>query len=224
MSRNHIEKIVYPKCNTESDFVLWDSINTMLDPEMKAKVRTGEAFRWECPKCGYRSNADYATLYHQMEDHVMIYYVPGDKTEAIGFMKGIFRNSDGEAIEPGIDLKLDNDYCNRIVGTQNELREKLVILDEGLDDHVIELMKLIMKVHLQNNDQDLKIEEFLFDIDQEGTRFFAINLGNGEWGHTDFVQDMYDSIAEDMKDIIENDDEVVVDFNWALAAIQKGKR
>ena len=124
----------------------------------------------------------------------------------------------------GIDLKLDNDYRNRIVGTRNELREKLVILDEGLDDHVIELMKLIMKVHLQSNDQNLKIEEFLFDIDQEGTRFFAINLGNGEWGHTDFVQDMYDSIAEDMKDIIENDDEVVVDFNWALAAIQKDKR
>lgn len=38
MSKNHIEKIVCPKCNTESDFVLWDSINTMLDPEMKAIV------------------------------------------------------------------------------------------------------------------------------------------------------------------------------------------
>ena len=48
MSKHHVEKITCPHCHKESDFILWDSINTSLDPEMKAKVRSGEAFKWVC--------------------------------------------------------------------------------------------------------------------------------------------------------------------------------
>lgn len=51
MSRHSMEKITCPKCGCESDFMIWSSINTVLDPEMFAKVRTGEAFAFTCPEC-----------------------------------------------------------------------------------------------------------------------------------------------------------------------------
>lgn len=73
MSKHHIEHITCPKCGNPSDFLLWESVNTVLDPDMKARVRSGDAFQFTCLHCGHRANVDYAMLYHQMEDHVMVY-------------------------------------------------------------------------------------------------------------------------------------------------------
>ena len=219
MSKHHIEKITCPKCEAESDFVIWDSINTMLNPEMKDKILNGEAFKWECPHCGHKMKVLHHILYHQMEDDIMIYYVPGDKTEAIELMKGIFRDVDGGILALEEELKPFANYRNRVVGTPNELIEKIQIFDEGLDDRVIELMKLNIVGTLQENDSNLSIKEFLFMANKDGKRGFAVNLGDRKWGEICFEQNMYDSIAKNMKDINENDDEVVINFKWALSAM-----
>ena len=87
MSKHHYETITCPECGKESQFLVWESINTVIDPDMKTKVRSGEAFRWHCPSCDAESDVEYACLYHQMEDHVMIYFVPGDATKAVEFMQ-----------------------------------------------------------------------------------------------------------------------------------------
>ena len=69
-----VEKITCPKCGKESDFMIWGSINTVLDSEMYEKVRTGETFDFHCPDFGYVAEVDYGCLYHQMNDEMMIYY------------------------------------------------------------------------------------------------------------------------------------------------------
>ena len=97
--------------------------------------------------------------------------------------------------------------------------EKIQIFDEGLDDRVIELMKLNIVGTLQENDSNLSIKEFLFMANKDGKRGFAVNLGDRKWGEICFEQNMYDSIAKNMKDINENDDEVVINFKWALSAM-----
>ncbi len=220
MSKHHIEKITCPNCKAESDVVLWDSINTKLDPDMKEKVLTGEIFAWECPNCKQQLNVDYATLYHQMEDNIMIYYVPGDATKAVEIMKTIPVLTD-EKENKDSDFKLPRKYKRRVVTTQNELREKVMILNEGLDDHVIEMMKLFMMVQFKNKDPEMKIEEFLFYVDKDGKRTFDVHLENEKWGRTSFEQDIYDRIAEKSGDEFKNDDELVVDLNWALRFIRK---
>lgn len=222
MSKHHVEKIICPHCHTESDFILWDSINTSLDPEMKAKVRSGEAFKWVCISCGYEANVEYATLYHQMEDLVMIYYVPGegDKTETIELMKGKHKNADGEFVE--MDMKIDEGYYKRVVDTRNQFREKLVLLDEALDDRIIELMKLFMIAQIKDNDDDLEIEEMLFDRLEDGTRCFDIHLKDGRWAHTDFSQNLYEHLEQKFEKILEEEkDEVVINLEWALSLMER---
>ena len=81
MSRHHIEKVTCPSCHHEEDFELWDSINTALDPEMKEKVLNQSIFLYTCPSCGETFRLNYSTLYHQMEDLVMIYLVPESEVE-----------------------------------------------------------------------------------------------------------------------------------------------
>ena len=76
MSKHHIEKVTCPSCHHEGDFEVWDSINTVLDPAMKEKVLNQSIFLYTCPNCGETFRLNYSTLYHQMEDLVMIYLVP----------------------------------------------------------------------------------------------------------------------------------------------------
>ena len=38
MSKHHMEKLTCPSCHHDGDFEVWDSINTVLDPEMKEKI------------------------------------------------------------------------------------------------------------------------------------------------------------------------------------------
>lgn len=217
MSKYHIEKIKCPKCGKEKEACLWDSINTVINPEMKEKVRTGEVFEWSCPDCGYQANLNYAMLYHQMEDQVLIYYVPGNQIEAAEMMKDFFRNDENGQVDS--DLSFDKGYRKRVVGTMNQFREKLMILDEGLDDRIIELMKLFMMIQLQEKDPNLDVKEFLFEKMKDGTRCFAVSLGDGKWGHMDYIQRIYEYLLEDFKDILHNESgEVVIDFSWALEA------
>lgn len=224
MSRHYVEKIICPSCKTESDFLLWDSINTCLDPEMKEKVRNGEVFKWKCPTCGNEAMVEYATLYHQMEDRVMIYYVPGegDKTETIELMKGRRKNKDGEYVE--MDMKFDEGYIKRVVDTKNQFREKLSILDAGLDDRIIELMKIFMLAQLEDKNKELGIEEVLFDKLEDGTKTFAVRLDDGRWAQIKYSQDMYDYFAKNVQEILEEEsDAVVVDGVWALEVIKRQK-
>ena len=79
MSRSRLISITCPECQKESDFRIWESINTMLNPEMKSAVRDRSAFLFTCPECGAKKYVDYGFLYHQMEDHIMIHYVNSDE-------------------------------------------------------------------------------------------------------------------------------------------------
>ena len=44
MSKHHMEKLTCPSCHHDGDFEVWDSINTVLDPEMKEKVLNQSIF------------------------------------------------------------------------------------------------------------------------------------------------------------------------------------
>ena len=110
MSRHHIEKVTCPSCHHEGDFELWDSINTALDPEMKEKVLNKSIFLYTCPSCGETFRLNYSTLYHQMEDLIMIYLVSESEVEKTYEM---FYGEKFESVKAFIDeLKRYIDYYN----------------------------------------------------------------------------------------------------------------
>ena len=49
MSMERTISITCPGCGHSSDFVIWQSINTVMNPDMKQAVRDGSAFAFTCP-------------------------------------------------------------------------------------------------------------------------------------------------------------------------------
>ena len=139
MSKRCEVTITCPKCNEEHPFVMWQSINTQLDPEMRAAVKDRSAFQFICPTCGEKTYVDYGFLYHQMEDGIMIHYASSDEDAEEIYKMVTNKEQDGLFHD-----MLDADYLIRIVRSQNELREKISIFDEGLDDRIIEIIKLFL--------------------------------------------------------------------------------
>ncbi|MGI6766792.1 MAG: CpXC domain-containing protein [Lentihominibacter sp.] len=217
MSMAYTEIITCPKCGKESEITLWKSINVSLDREMFDTVRNGEAFMFTCPHCGERTRMDYGFLYHQMEDMIMIYYTHEDEVEtAYEIFCG--NNSTSKMMEKMFDKKAGEKYLYRIVTSQNRLREKLVIFDEGLDDRIVEMMKLIYLGKIAEDNPDLKISELLLYKPGDNEMIFEALFESGDIGHIDFDMEMYDALADfylPKWPEIRNDD-IVIDFNWAI--------
>ena len=51
-----------PKCGKEHPFNMWKTLNTGINPEMRAAVKDKSAFLFECPDCGNKSYVDYGFL------------------------------------------------------------------------------------------------------------------------------------------------------------------
>lgn len=217
MSMEHNETIRCPECGKEGQFTIWQSINTDINPEMKSTVRDMSAFTFTCPHCGTTANVDYPVLYHQMEDRMMIYYVNRDED-----IESVYKMLKGEDPADELQLLAREGYLNRIVLTRNQLREKLLIFDAGLDDRIIEIMKLFMMASIQKQQQDIEIMELLYDSDEKGASF-AVLTEDGNVGSVDFDMGIYDSVKEDIAkawpDI--RDDEIIINTAWAYEKLVK---
>lgn len=214
MSRHSVEKITCPKCGKESDFMIWSSINTVLDPEMHGKVRTGEAFAFRCSHCGHVAGVDYGCLYHQMNDEMMIYYVPNP--DAVEETYNMFRG-DNKVLE--MLGEAQKNYLYRIVQSKNEFREKLYIFDAGLDDRAIEIIKVFYAQKIHEDNPDIGFDEIRFESgedDEIGLVFLEEGkpVASCEIGREFYNIVMKEYISE-LPDI--RVDEIIIDWDWAMS-------
>lgn len=212
MSIMNSTTVTCPQCGEESGFTVWESINTVINPEMKEKVRTGEAFLWTCPKCGLKSFIDYPTLYHQQEDNFMVQLC--DESDAKGFAEH-FK-------EMQKTLPEDNPIIFRVVTDRYRFREKLVLKDNGLSDKAVEIMKIFsLKAIKESNPElaEIGIEEVMIDLSPEGELVTGLHLSDGRWGYLPFSYDLYKHIEDQFLDEIACDDSQIIDAEWAQKII-----
>ena len=93
---------------------------------MKKKVLTGEIFKFKCNKCGCEARINYSSLYHQMEDRIMIYYVQDEED-----YESACNMFSGEDMPEIFEDLMAEKYLYRIVTSPGELREKIIIFDNG---------------------------------------------------------------------------------------------
>lgn len=215
MSSRMQEEITCPVCKKTSQYTMWRSINTKLNPEVKPAVRDGSAFMFTCPHCGERTHVEYGFLYHQMEDQIMIWVSTTEESveEALSIL-----SPDGRLADFQKDFKIETHYLNRIVSSQNQLREKIAIFDGGLDDRIIELYKFFLLLRFQESNPDVHVTDLLYYADDSGEQHFELLAEDHCEGYSKFSREFYDNLCgtflKRLKDI--RDDEPVIDQAWAI--------
>ena len=211
MSMESKETYTCPECGHEQECTVWHSLNGDMNPEAKQQLLDGTLFLSECSNCGRKSNLDYGILYHDMTNQAMVYYVD---EESVNKTLEIMKNSGKQF---GLDM---SGYRNRIVTDQNSLREKAIIFDHGLDDRVVEIIKLIYYINAEDRFSDAKINAVYFLV-ADG-KYILEFLGEKPLS-AEVPAEMYDNIKHDFAERLERvgNENAFVDLNWA-SEILKG--
>lgn len=139
MSQFCEEKITCPKCHAEGRFGFWASVNIDLDPELRKKIFNEEIFTWTCPKCGAKVFVPFGTLYHDMSHKFMIFFSHSEED--------IENKYEPVEIPPAIGL--DEQYIFRSVYGLLNFKEKILILENGLNDIAVEKMKYALSHYVE---------------------------------------------------------------------------
>lgn len=211
MSQSAMQEITCPKCGKKTSFLVWDSINTMKDPEMKEKVRNDEAFRFHCTECGASALLNYNFLYHQQEDKVLI-YVSADGEDASEMAQILDQR--GNAFDG---------YRKRIVRSYNAFKEKLLILDAGFDDRIVEIIKSSVWDNVEAHYKDKKIDEIYFATNDDGVHGFLFRSAGEMVASMEFDESLYkaiyDSAYERLDAATRND--LYIDRDWAKDVVER---
>ena len=151
MSRPIQETVACPECSAQSAFTIWTSLNVTVDPEQKQALIMGDLFRFTCPTCAATTQFVYPLLYHDAEKRVMIWFVPPDKS-------GRGEPPPDPGVGAGGARAALEGYTLRAVRSVNELLEKVLTFDAGLDDLAIEMVKLAIATQIPEHEQSDETE------------------------------------------------------------------
>ncbi len=215
MSSWNEETVTCPECGSEYSFRIWRSINTSLNPEAKSAVRDMSLFTFVCPTCGKKTIVTYDILYHQMEDRMMIQVAHTDDAaeNVLSWFSETGTNDPHELVK---EFR-QNDYLLRIVRSVGGLLEKLQIFDAGLDDRIVEILKVYVLVMYWKDAPDENVDLF-FSAEADGKWFIHILKDGTEVGHTPVTDELYHNVRNDYALRLPRirEDDPVIDREWAF--------
>lgn len=221
MSLTKKEKIKCPKCGHEAKFTVWQSINTATDKDMKEAVGNGSAFVFDCPECGSKTAINYSFLFHQPENKFMVYCAV--KNEDAEKMYKLFTENPSELTKDETLQISESEYVYRIVRSADALREKVNILENGLDDRIIEIIKGVYVSRITNGKNKIgKIRNIMFSTDNIGRYILQVLTENSsEPVYYEVSKDTYEKVYDAYKDKIPPmKNEYIVDLNRAAEILQ----
>lgn len=123
-------KVTCPKCGFGALAETRPVIHAGREPSLRQRVLDSSLFAWRCPTCGHPSTLLERCLYHDEQRGFMIYLLPGFAGRELG-------DAAVEAEFPELSA-----VKKRAVPEVNQLKEKILIFESGVDDLAVELAKL----------------------------------------------------------------------------------
>lgn len=168
-----------PICKHDHEALTPRIVNVCKDDELKRKFEKGEQFHYQCPDCGYNMILEYSFMYEDPDIREYI-YLSQERPSDDGYdTDQIAKNAASMAEGKTEDALL------RIVYSEKDLREKIKIFENGLDDRVVEFCKgtalsqfpstdeyFVTDIHYDN----IAGQELLKLICSDGTEQYVLNF------------------------------------------------
>lgn len=202
-------------CHSTNEFDVTEYVNAQRNPQLKEKLIEGKLFLQRCPKCGSENIVVSSMLYEDDDLHYLVEMVPAGDTKTGKHLERKYLSQDAQ----------DNAgrYQKRVVHEPNDLLEKIAVFEEGLDDRVIEIMKLSAAAAILNR-QKIDVSGMYFSPSENG-REFDVLVKNEFYGTIPFQQKLYDQIRDSYLPLLNSHEASasLVDMDWALEVIRSKK-
>ena len=182
------KKISCPKCTALNNYDWLGSLNFDRNPDLIQKVLDNTLYSISCTSCQheYRIEPDFSCFYltkkHWLVVHPIVLISRWPELEKLG--QSTFDLAFGEKA-PSSAKELGKDVRPRIVFGWPALREKILIINFGLDDVQVELAKMII---IKNEGPSAISNEYrLVEVDEENLIFDSIHLKTRKFGLEQFA-------------------------------------
>lgn len=217
MSINSNETIKCPQCHQLSDINIWHSITVSDSEDLKKDLLAGKINMFCCPSCSLKALVPTPLLYHDEEKSLMISFSPCSDEETKNKLFNEIKSTSAQSGE------LDNlsNYNLRFVYEYNSLLEKILIFDNGLNDKVIEVLKVLILMQKPENMDNMTA---VFGKLENDTLEFLINDKTDNTCYTSKIpMESYKTVKEQLnqsgvKDI--SFDWEIVDFNYGVSLLR----
>ena len=149
MTQQDITTIECPNCGEQFDTVYWKSLNADIDSDAKESLLAGNFFSSTCSKCQSEHLLVYSMLYHDMTNKAMIQFVADEN-----HIKNFINPTDDILLQMQTSM-IQEGYKIRVVKNHNDLVEKAIIFNCGLDDRVVEYLKLLYQTTISQKNPNL---------------------------------------------------------------------
>ncbi len=140
MSLNTKQNVKCPKCGQMSEITVWNSITVEDSADLKTDLLSGRVNMFHCPSCSHTALMPTPVLYHDAGKRLMISFTPCN--DAV-LSEQLYENVSETSRESG-ELEKLSGYNLRFITDYNELLEKILIFDNGLNDKAVEVIKLMI--------------------------------------------------------------------------------
>lgn len=151
------KEIICPKCGKNNISVLKIGVDSAENPVIKDKILDETIFDWVCKECDYKARISYPLLYIDREKNYSIALTPAPgKSDTISPTNVI------------IGMK------KRRVKGLAELKEKIIIFDQNLNDIAIEIAKITLFDEIKEKQKIKKMKIYYNKIDENKNIEFAV--------------------------------------------------
>lgn len=212
MGQNQVIKC--PKCNEDLVVKLKEFVDVALDPIYKEQLLAGDFFMVKCDSCGDETIIEYPMMYIDSSKKLNIYMAPDHEEDLLDNLNSL-EVPDGD---------LDPEAIYRVVDNSAELIEKIIIVDSGRDDRILQLYKMIICENTKEELPGMEPSDLLY-IKDGSEEYFVIWTTENEDGDrlsADLDEELYIELERDFGDALETEPNkyVKVDKEWILSRIE----
>lgn len=192
------QEISCPKCGRTIEIELWPQIDTDTEKALE-NIISGRLFDVGC-ECGFATQVQYPLSFEDKLHGVKLWYRPAEQA-------GEVQDEMNEASAAGLKC--------RLTASLDAFSEKAAIFAAGLDDRMVEVMKLAAKAHLAEALSGADVEPIVFaSVDGVHRLLFRYE---GQTEYMDMDMGEYNEFSTIFGPMLElaGDTDFVVDRLWA---------
>lgn len=143
---------VCPDCGEVFPYKFWEAIEVSSNPNLYSEIIKGNVWEGHCNKCEHTFRLDHDFLFYDLEKKIAIQYC----SKAEDVVK-VNQHLSSEMTNRFIPNMNEQGYVFRVVPTPTAMIDRIMVLDRGLDDRIVEIMKWgEIGVYFQNNPESMK--------------------------------------------------------------------
>ena len=196
-----MEELECPKCGHKHSLKKYKVINVTEKAKLKEAVMKNKLFWFNCEGCEYNAPLTYNSLYVDSQRSFMIYMAP---------------IMDAEVKTEIAELAQEKGMEKRLVDNIDDLKEKIMIAENHLDDRVIEIIKIMYLNQIKKEMEDDTLLNILFDYNRDNYCFLVFFQKKGI-GKMALTREFYHQMEDKYKDAIKEhstDGFMKVDMEW----------